>query len=79
VLGELALRLRPNPKSGGVRAETVRKISLELLQLAEESVVLGVRNRRTVKDVVLVGSTREQDAQLAGPLMLLLWRLPRRL
>jgi len=77
VLGKLALWLSTYSKRGRIGTETLRKASLELLELAEESVVLGVRNRRTVEDVVLVGSAREQNAQLGGPLMFLLRRLPR--
>ena len=75
VLGELALRLGSDSKSGRIRSATVRKISLELLELPEETVVFGVRNGRTVEDVVLVGRAGEQDPQLGGPAMLLLGTL----
>jgi hypothetical protein len=54
VLGELALRLGTDAEGGRIGGKTVRKIPLELLKLPEKAVVLGVRNARTVEDVVLV-------------------------
>ncbi len=79
VLGELALRLRADSKGGRIGTETVRKIPLELLELPKEAVVLGVRNGRTVENVVLVGRVVQQDTQLRGSVMFLLRRPPRRL
>ena len=79
VLGELALGLGTDSLGRRIGSQTVRKISLELLELPEEAVVFGVRNSRTVADVVLVRRAGEQDAQLGGPTMLLLGTLPWRL
>jgi hypothetical protein len=62
VLGELALWLGTDSKRGRIRSEAVGEIPLELLQLPEEAVVLGVRNRRTVENVVLVRRADEQSA-----------------
>jgi hypothetical protein len=62
VLGELALRLGADSKSGRIRSATVREISLEVLELPEETVVFRVRKGRTVQDVVLVGRASEQDS-----------------
>ena len=80
VLRELALGFGADSKGGRIGSEKIRKILLELLELAKEAVVLGVRNGRTVENVVLVGCAGEQDAQLGGSAMLLLgtlrWRLP---
>jgi hypothetical protein len=75
VLGELALRLGADSKSGRIRSATLREISLEFLELPEETVVFRVRKGRTVQDVVLVGRASEQDSQLGGPAMLLLGTL----
>jgi hypothetical protein len=79
VLGELALGLGAYSKGRRIGTQAVRKIPLELLELAKEAVVLGVRNRRTVEDVVLVGGAVEQNAQLRGAAMrlpaALAWRL----
>ena len=75
MLGELALGLRTDSLGRRVGSQTVRKISLELLELPEEAVVFGVRNSRTVEDVVLVRRAGEQDPQLGGPAMLLLGTL----
>jgi hypothetical protein len=79
VLGELALWLGADSKGRGIRSDTVRKLPLELLELPKEAVVLGVRNCRTVEDVVLVGCAGEEDAQLRGSAMLLLGTRPWRL
>jgi hypothetical protein len=78
VPGELALRLGSDPESGRVRGESVRKILFDLLELAEELVVFSIRDGRTVQDVVLVRSAREDKAQLRRAAMLLLARLPRK-
>jgi len=75
VLGELALRLGADSKSGRIRSATVRKTSLELLELPEETVVFRVLNGRTIEDVVLVRRAAEEDPQLGGPAMLLLGTL----
>jgi hypothetical protein len=79
VLGELALRLSADSKSGRIGSEKVRKILLELLELPKEAVVLGVRDGRTVENVVLVRCAGEQAAQLRGSAMLLLGTRPWRL
>jgi hypothetical protein len=68
VLGELALNLGANAQRWGIRTETFRKLPLQLLKLSKQLVVLGVRNRRTVENVVLVGRAGEQIAQLRGAL-----------
>jgi len=54
VLGELALGLGTDSQSGRVRGEAFREIPFDLLELAKQLVVFGVRDRRTVKNVVLV-------------------------
>jgi hypothetical protein len=72
VLCELALRLGANPERWRIRSEAVREETLDLLQLSKKPVVLRVRNRRTIEDVVLVGRARENSAQLGGAAMLLL-------
>ena len=79
VLGELALRLGTDSKRGRIRSQALRKISLELLELPEKAVVLGVRKGRTVEDIVLVRCVGEQAAQLGGSAMFLLGTLPWRL
>jgi hypothetical protein len=79
VLGELALRLGADSKSWRIGSATVREISLELLELSEQTVVFGVRKGRTVQDVVLVGGASEQEPKLGGSAMLLLGTLPWRL
>ncbi len=77
VLGELALRLGADSERGRVRGEALRKMSFDLLELAKELVVFGVREGRTVQDVVLVRSASEENAQLRRAAMLLLAGLPR--
>ena len=66
MLGELALGLGADPQSGRIRSAAFRKILLQLLELTKELVVLGVRDRRTIQNVVLVGGAGEEAAQLAG-------------
>jgi hypothetical protein len=68
VLGELALNFGTNAESWGIRTETFRKRPLQLLKLSKQLVVLGVRDRWTVENVVLVGRAGEQIAQLRGAL-----------
>jgi len=80
VLGELALYLGADSESGRIRSQTLRKILLDLLELAKQPVVFSVRNGGTVEDVVFVGRAREKCAQLRGATMLLrarrgLWRV----
>jgi hypothetical protein len=75
MLGELALGLGADPQSRRIRREAFGKILLQLLQLAKELVVFGVRDRRTVQNVVLVGCAGEEPAQLAGALKLRLFGL----
>ncbi len=64
VLGELALRLGTDTQSRRIRSEAFRKSPLQLLQLSKELVVLCVRHRRTVENVVLVGCAGEESPQL---------------
>jgi hypothetical protein len=71
VLRELALYLGADSESRRIRGQAIREILLDLLQLAKELVVFGVRNAGTVEDVVFVGRAREKRAQLAGAAMLL--------
>jgi hypothetical protein len=52
-------------------------MSFDLLELAKELVVFGVREGRTVQDVVLVRSASEENAQLRRAAILLLAGLPR--
>src|SRR6266852_9900404 len=66
VLSELALGLGADPQSRRIRREAFRKILLQLLELAKELVVFGVRDRRTIQNVVVVGCAGEEAAQLAG-------------
>ncbi len=70
VFGKLALGLCTDPQSWRIRRYALRKISLQLLELAKELVVRGVRDRRTIQNVVVVGCAVEQAAQLAGALKL---------
>src|SRR6266478_3840737 len=70
VLGKLALGLCTDPQSWRIRCYALRKIPLQLLELAKELVVLGVRDRRAIQNVVVVGCAGEQAAQLAGALKL---------
>jgi len=79
MLGELALRLGADSERRRVRGDTLRKIPFDLLELAKQLVVFGVRHGRTVQDVVLVRSAGEVNAQLRRAAMLLLAGLPRRL
>jgi hypothetical protein len=79
VLGELALGLGPDSQRWRVGGEIFREIPLDLLELAEQLVVFGVRDCRTVKNVVLVRSAGQASAQVLCPLTLLLAGFPRRL
>src|SRR6266516_3853983 len=72
VLGELALRLGADAHCRRIGRQAFRKIPLQLLQLAKELIVLGVRHRRTIEDVVLVGCAGQNYPQLGGAAMLLL-------
>jgi hypothetical protein len=78
MLGQLTLGLSTHSKCGRIRSQKLREVSLELLELAEQAVVLGVGDRRTVEVVVLVRRACEQNAQLRGAAMRLLvalvWR-----
>jgi hypothetical protein len=78
VLDKLALNLGTDAQRRRVRAHTLRESALELLQLPKKLVVLGVRDRRAVENVVVVGCAIENDAQLGGAAKLwLLGRLTR--
>lgn len=79
VLGELALGLGTDAQGWRIRSDTIRKVSLELLELPKKNVVLRVRDGRTVENVVFVGCPGEQDAQLRRALIFLPRRLARRL
>jgi hypothetical protein len=76
VLRELALRLSADSERRRIRSAALRKKLFDLLKLSEKSVVLGVRKCGSIEDVVLVGSARENDAQLASATMLLLGGRP---
>jgi hypothetical protein len=54
VLGELALDVGTDSQRWRVGGEALREIPLDLLELAKQLVVFGVRNRRTVENVVFV-------------------------
>jgi len=56
MLGELALGLGADSEGRRVGGEALRKIPFDLLELAKQLVVFGVRDSRTVQDVVLVRS-----------------------
>jgi hypothetical protein len=77
VLRELALWLGANSERWRIRGEALGEISFDLLQLAKQLVVFGIRDRRTVKYVVLVRSAGEANAQLRRALILLLAGFPR--
>lgn len=79
MLGELALGLGADSERRRVGGEALRKIPFDLLELAKQLVVFGVRDSRTVQDVVLVRSAGEVNAQIRRSAMLLLAGLPRRL
>ena len=79
MLGELALRLGADSEGRRVGGEALREIPFDLLELAKQLVVFGVRNSRTVQDVVLVRSAGQVNAQIRRAAMLLLACLPRRL
>ncbi len=79
VLGELALGLCANSEGWRVGGKELRKIPFDLLELAKQLVVFGVRDCRTVKDVVLVRSAGQANAKLRRAVTLLLAGFPRRL
>jgi hypothetical protein len=54
VPGELALDFGADAESRRIGGQALREISLQLLELAKKAVVVGVRKRRTVENVVLV-------------------------
>ena len=68
-LVELVERLRPHALGGRVRGQQVGVLGLEVAQLVEQRVVLGVRDLRVVEDVVAVAVVIELLAQLADPLL----------
>ena len=63
-LGEAGRWRRPHPLGGRIRGQQLRMGNLELLQLPEEAVVLGVGDGRRVQDVVAVVRLLEGGAQL---------------
>lgn len=75
VLRELTLDFGADAEGRRVRAQTLREIPLQLLQLAKELVVVDVRQRRTIENVVFVGCAIEDYAQLGGAAKL--WPLGR--
>jgi hypothetical protein len=79
VLGELALGLGTDSQRGRVGSDALREIRLDVLELAEQLVVFGVRNCRTVENVVFVRSAGQAGAKLRRATMLLLAGFPRRL
>ena len=54
VLGELALRRCSDTQRRRIGCQTLREAPLQLLQFAKELIVLSVRHRRAVENVVLV-------------------------
>jgi hypothetical protein len=75
---ELALDFRPDAECRRIGCQALRKFSLDLLELAKQPVVVGVRQRRAIENVVLVGRAVQDDAQLGGATKLgLLGFLPR--
>jgi hypothetical protein len=54
VLGELGLDFGTDSPRWRIGGDGLREIPLDLLELAKQLVVFGVRDRRTVKNVVLV-------------------------
>lgn len=79
VLGELALWLGADSERRRIRRAALGENLFDLLQLSEEPVVLGVRERGPIEYVVFVGSARENYAQLESAATLLLCGLLRRL
>ena len=77
VLGELALDLGTDPQRWRIGGDALREIPFDLLELAKQLVVFGVRDRRTVKNVVLVRSAGQAGTQLRRAVTLLLAGLPR--
>jgi len=64
VPGELALDLGADAEGGRILSEALGEIPLQILELPEKPVVLGVRQSRAVENVVLVRGAIEDDAQL---------------
>ena len=79
MLGELALGLGANSECRRVGGEELRELLLDHLELAKQLVVLGVRDGRTVEDVVIVRSAGQPNAQFRRAVTLLLAGFPRRL
>jgi hypothetical protein len=79
VLLELALDIGTDSERRRVGGDALREIPFDLLELAKQLVVFGIRDRRTVKNVVLVGGAGQASAQLLSALKLLLAGFPRRL
>ena len=65
-LRELVARLRSHALGGRIGRAELRICRLQFGQLAEEAVVLGVRDRRRVEDVIAVVGLAELLAQLVG-------------
>ena len=79
MLGELALGLGADSERRRVGRKVFREIAFDLLELSKQLVVFGVRDCRTVKDVVLVRRASQENAELRRALTLLLAGLPRSL
>jgi hypothetical protein len=54
MLGELALDLGTDSQRWRIGGDALREIPFDFLELPKQLVVFGVRDRRTVKNVVLV-------------------------
>ena len=63
-LGELLARGRPDAPGGRIGRDQVGVVRLELLELAEEAIVLGVAQGGRVQDVVAVARVAELGPQL---------------
>jgi hypothetical protein len=79
VLGELALDLSADSEGWRIGGDGLREIPFDFLELAKQFVVFGVRDRRTVKNVVFVRRPGQASAQLRRALKLLLAGYPRRM
>jgi len=66
----------PHPPGGRVVRRQIGKLLLQLLQLTHEPVVLRIRNRRIVENVVAVSVLVQLLGQLGDPLGGLLGRHP---
>ena len=65
-LGEISPWCGADALGRGVGSDELRILLLEFLQFAEQAVVLGVRNQRTVEHVIMVIVLFDVGAQLVG-------------